>query len=81
MLAAAEDGRFEDARSQLDDLLYDEGLSGSEVLADLLTAARSRYSGAELARVTRLAGETDADLAAGTSDRVHLSRLLARLSA
>jgi len=81
MLTAAEEGRFGDARSTLDDLLYDEGLSGREVLEDLLAAARSRYSGAELARLTRLAGETDADLVEGTSDRVHLSRLLARLSA
>jgi len=80
MLAAADDGRFGDARSTLDDLLYDEGLSGSEVLEDLLAAARSRYSGGDLARIHRLAGETDADLAEGTSDRVHLSRLLARLS-
>jgi replication factor C small subunit len=81
MLTAAEDGRFADARSRLDDLLYNEGLSGGEVLADLLTAARSRYSGSELARIHRLAGETDADLAEGNSDRVHLARLLARLSA
>ncbi len=81
MLAAADEGLFGDARSTLDDLLYDEGLSGDEVLEDLLAAARSRYSGTELARIHRLAGETDADLAEGTSDRVHLSRLLARLSA
>ena len=79
ILEAAEGGEFEDARGELDDLLYDRGYEGSEVLLELLVAARSRYSGRELAEVHALAGEVDLELSAGTSDRVHLSRLLAEL--
>jgi len=79
MLADAEAGEFTDARSTLDDLLVDEGYSGSEVLEDILAVARSRYSGAELAALHRLAGEIDVDLHEGTNDRLHVSHLLAEL--
>jgi len=79
MLAAAEDGEFEAARGTLDDLIYDEGHEGSEVLADILRVARSRYSGDRLARLHRLAGEVDMDLVEGTSGRVHVAHLLAEL--
>jgi len=79
MLADAETGEFTDARKTLDDLLVDEGYSGSEVLEDVLTEARSRYSGARLARLYRLAGEVDLDLVEGTNDRLHVSHLLAEL--
>jgi replication factor C small subunit len=61
MMAAAEAGEFTDARSTLDELLVDEGHSGTEVLQDVLTVARSRYSGATLARVHSLAGDIDLD--------------------
>ncbi|MFB6309616.1 MAG: AAA family ATPase [Salinirussus sp.] len=80
MIAAAEAGEFTDARSTLDDLLVDEGLSGDDVLEDILTVARSRYEGEQLAAVHRLAGEIDLDMAEGTSDRLHLSHLLAELA-
>jgi replication factor C small subunit len=79
MLDAAERGAFEEARSTLDDLLYDEGFSGEEVLAELLDVARSRYEGADLARIHVLAGETDLALTESTTDRVHLAGLLAEL--
>jgi replication factor C small subunit len=79
MVADAEAGEFTDARSTLDELLVDEGYSGDEVLADLLTVARSRYSGEDLARMHRLAGEVDLDLTEGTNDRLHVSHLLAEL--
>jgi replication factor C small subunit len=79
MVAAAEAGEFTDARKTLDDLLVDEGFSGEEVLADVLTVARSRYSGADLARLHHLAGEVDLDLHEGTNDRLHVSHLLAEL--
>ncbi|MFB6151040.1 MAG: AAA family ATPase [Haloarculaceae archaeon] len=79
MLTAAEAGEFTDARSTLDDLLVDEGHSGREVLSDVLVVARSRYSGGNLARVHRLAGEIDLDLQEGTNDRLHVSHLLAEL--
>jgi replication factor C small subunit len=75
----AEAGAFTDARSTLDDLLVDDGYSGEEVLAAMLDVARSRYSGRELAKLHRRAGETDYDLLAGTSDRIHLAHLLADL--
>ena len=79
MVAAAERGEFSDARGTLDDLLFDEGMSGNEVLSDVLRVARSRYSGDDLARVYELAGEIDHDLVEGTSGRVHLSHFLAEL--
>jgi replication factor C small subunit len=79
MLDAAEAGDFSDARSELDDLLVDEGMSGEEVLEDLLRVARKRYSGDRLARLHEQAGETDFDLQEGTSDRIHLASLLADL--
>lgn len=79
MLDAAEAGEFEDARSTLDNLLYDEGFSGEEVLEELLRVARSRYSGRRLAELHELAGETDLALTESTNDRVHLASLLAEL--
>ena len=79
MLDDAEAGDFTDARSTLDDLLVDEGMSGGEVLDDLLSVARSRYSGDELAELYALAGDVEFDLTQGNSDRVQLGRLLAEL--
>ena len=79
MIADAEAGKFTDARSTLDELLVDEGYSGSEVLEAILDLARSRYAGAELAALHRLAGDVDMDLQEGASDRIHLSHLLAQL--
>ncbi len=79
MLAAAEAGEFTDARSTLDDLLVDEGYSGSEVLEDVLTVARSQYGESKLARLHHLAGKVDMDLHEGTNDRLHVSHLLAEI--
>ncbi|WP_049998110.1 AAA family ATPase [Halococcus sediminicola] len=79
MILAAEGGEFQDARKTLDDLLVEEGLSGDEVLDDVLRVARSRSVGPPPAELHRLAGEVDMDLAEGTSDRLHLSHLLAEL--
>ena len=81
MLAAAEDGEFEDARSALDDLLYDEGWSGEEVLSSLLEVADARYGDDRLVALHRLAGDVDFDLAEGSGDRVHLAHLLAEVGA
>ncbi|MFB6142783.1 MAG: AAA family ATPase [Halorientalis sp.] len=80
MLADAEAGAFTDARKTLDDLLVDEGFSGEEVLEDVLRVARSRYEGERLAELHRLAGDVDLDLQEGTSDRLHVSHLLAKLA-
>jgi replication factor C small subunit len=79
MMADAEAGEFTDARKTLDELLVDEGYSGTEVLQDVLSVARSRYSGDELARLHRTAGDIDMDIHEGTNDRLHLSHLLAEL--
>jgi replication factor C small subunit len=79
MLAAAVSGDFEAARSTLDDLLEDEGLSGDELLAELLRVARESNRNWDLAGLHQLAGEVDMDLQEGTSARVHLSHLLAEL--
>jgi replication factor C small subunit len=81
MLGRAERGEFTDARKDLDDLLVDEGLSGSEVLEELLDAGRERYEGNEerLARLHRLAGDVDLEMSEGNSDRIHVAHLLAEL--
>ncbi len=79
MLDDAEAGEFTDARKTLDELLVDEGLDGEEVLEAVLGAARSRYQGAELARVHRLVADVEFQMQEGTSDRVHVARLLAEL--
>lgn len=79
MLAAATSGQFEDARSTLDDLLVDEGLSGNEVLHAILETARSQYDGRRLARLYTLAGDVDFDQTDGSNDRVQIGRLLAEL--
>ena len=79
VLAAADDGEFADARKGIDELLYDEGFEGDEILRALLETARGRYDGDELARLYRLAGEVDLEMSEGNSDRVHLGRLLAEL--
>lgn len=79
MLDDAEAGAFTDARSTLDDLLVDEGLDGEEVLDLILRTARKRYQGATLARVHRLAADVEFEMHEGTSDRIHVSHLLAEL--
>ncbi|MFC7176496.1 AAA family ATPase [Halosegnis marinus] len=79
MLAAAESSDFSEARSRLDELIYDHGYGGDEILQDVLRVGRSRYDGRRLAKLYRLAGETDFDLTESTSDRVQLGHLLARM--
>ncbi len=79
LLDDAEAGEFTDARKTLDDLLVEEGFSGEEVLSDVLRVAGSRYDSDQMARLHRLAGEIDVDLKEGTSDRIHISHLLANL--
>ncbi len=81
MLDAAEAGEFTDARSALDDLLVDEGHSGTDVLDDVLAAARSRYAGDRVAALHRLAGEVEMDLKEGTNDRLHMGRFLSEVPA
>lgn len=79
MLDEATAGNFQSARDELDELLFDEGLSGEEVLDEILTVARTRYDGARLTRLYQLAGPVDHDMATGTKPRVHLAGLLVRL--
>ena len=80
MLGHAADGDFGEARSVLDDLLFDDGYTGEDVLAAVLRVARTREIG-EAAQLAALAGRIDFDLARGTNDRLHLSHLLAELGA
>ena len=79
MLDDAEAGKFTDARKTLDDLLVDEGYSGGEILEDVLRVGRSRYNSRELAELSRLVADVDFEMAEGTSDRIHVSHLLAEL--
>jgi replication factor C small subunit len=79
LLDDAESGEFSAARSALDDLLVEEGFTGEEVLAEVLSVGQSRYDGERLAELHRLAGEVDVDMAEGADDRIHLSHLLAEL--
>ena len=76
VLSDAQGGDFTSARKTLDDLLDDEGFDGETLLAELLRVARTNYDGADLARLHRIAGRVDLDLAEGTDDRLHLTHLL-----
>jgi replication factor C small subunit len=77
VLTDARSGDYRDARKALGTLLDDEGYEGGDLLQALLRAARlSDLSTEDLARLHRLAGEVDLDLAVGTDDRLHLTRLL-----
>ncbi|OIB55472.1 AAA family ATPase [Natrialba sp. SSL1] len=79
MLDDAEAGEFTDARKTLDDLLVDEGLDGEEVLDSILRLSRKRYQGEKLARMHRLAADIEFEMHEGSSDRIHVSHLLAEL--
>jgi len=79
MLDDAESGAFTDARSTLDELLVDEGLDGGEVLEGILSVARKRYQGPELARIHRLAADIEFRMTEGASDRIHVGHFLAEL--
>jgi len=80
MIEDALSGAFTDARSELDDLLVDDGYAGEEVLREILRVSRSRGL-VDDAELTELAGEIDLDLVTGTNDRLHVSHLLAELGA
>ncbi|WP_254532078.1 AAA family ATPase [Natrinema gelatinilyticum] len=79
MLDDAEAGAFIDARKTLDDLLVDEGLDGEEILDAILRIGRKRYQGRRLARIHRRAADVEFEMTEGTSDRIHVSHLLAEL--
>jgi replication factor C small subunit len=76
-LTAARAGEFDEARSAIDDLLDEEGFDGQGLVRELLRVARAEYSGPELARLHRLAGRVDLDLATGTDEKLHVAHLLA----
>jgi replication factor C small subunit len=77
VLADARAGAYGDARKTLGTLLDDEGYEGGDLLQALLRVARrGDLDRDELARLHRIAGEVDLDLATGTDDRLHLTHLL-----
>ncbi|MFB6155826.1 MAG: AAA family ATPase [Haloferacaceae archaeon] len=77
VLDSAAAGEFTDARKTVGKLLDEEGFDGDDLLRELLRVARSNYGGDDLARLYRLAGDIDFDLATGSDDRLHLSHMLA----
>ncbi|WP_152042963.1 AAA family ATPase [Salinigranum salinum] len=77
VLSDARAGAYRDARKTLGSLLDDEGYEGGDLLQALLRVARrGDLDRDELARLHRIAGEVDLDLATGTDDRLHLTHLL-----
>ena len=82
-LSAARAGDLTDARSDLDDLLHDDGYEGGDLLREILRVARSKSdaSSQAVARLHALAGEVDLDLVEGSDDRIHLTHLLAAWAA
>ncbi|WP_380681431.1 AAA family ATPase [Salinigranum sp. GCM10025319] len=77
VLADARAGDYRDARKTVGKLLDDEGFEGGDLLQALLRVARrSDLSNDDLARLHRVAGDVDLDLATGTDDRLHLTHLL-----
>lgn len=79
ILEHAEAGAFGDARGMLDEFLIDDGYDGTELLAEFIRVARTRYEPQRVAALTELAGEVEFDMAQGANDRVHLAHFLARL--
>jgi replication factor C small subunit len=82
VLADAEAGDVASARTTVGNLLDEGGYDGQALLRELLRVARKQehYGDEELARLHRLAGEVDLDLAAARDDRTHLVHLLAEWS-
>jgi replication factor C small subunit len=82
VLRDAREGEVRSARSSVSDLIDDEGYDGSELLRELLRVARTHGDdlglgdGAALARLYRLAGEVDYELADGLDDALHVTHLL-----
>jgi replication factor C small subunit len=77
VLVDARAGDYRDARKTLGTLLDDEGYEGGDLLRALLRVARrSDLGGDDLARLHRVAGAVDLDIATGTDDRLHLTHLL-----
>jgi replication factor C small subunit len=78
VLLTAREGEVSDARSVLDDLLYEEGFDGDTLLRELLRVSRasSEITAHDAARLHALAGEVDLTMSEGTDDRLHLTHLL-----
>jgi len=81
LLAAAERDDLDEARSIVNDLLYDDGFEGDELLAAVLAVARRRYADDRLLALYEHAGEVDLAMTEGTTDRVHLLDLVGVLAA
>ncbi len=80
LLAAAEADDLGDARSIVNDLLYDEGFEGDELLATTLEVARRRYSDDRLLALYERAGAVDLAMDEGVNERIHLLDLVGVLA-
>lgn len=76
MISDASNGELSDARSVLDDLLIDDGLSGEEVLQLIASHVHATYTGEKQAALVTKISEVDMLLSEGDNERVHLMNLL-----
>jgi replication factor C small subunit len=81
VLRDARAGDISSARSSVGDLLDEDGYDGQALVADLVRVAREHgdelgVEPTDLARLYRVAGAVDLDLAEGSDDRLHVTHLL-----
>lgn len=79
MLELAMEGDFRDAVDVLDDLLIDQGYTGSEVLMRIVEES-GEFGDENAARLVARAGEVEEGLVEGANDRIHLERFLSGIS-
>ncbi len=79
MMEKAFDGRFTDAVDSLDSLLIEDGMDVDEVLERILDETE-RYDDSVAADLAVAVGETEFAATEGANDRIHLERLLSRVS-
>lgn len=81
ILSKALAGQFDDARDSIDSLLMGRGMSGFDIVRGLHTAIRNeRIQTRQKLQVIMALGEAEFRLVEGSSDRIQLDALLAKLT-